>query len=401
MVNQGSYATNEIPTLPESTMNSPEKPGRAIELPRSFPTPLPGQESPPELIVETPTALPEAREKDPAPKAPEFLGISEWINSEPLRLGGLTGKVVLVDFWTYSCVNCIRTFPYLKLWYEQYADHGLVIVGVHTPEFDFEKDLENVRNAVEKHGISWPVALDNEYFTWETYRNRYWPAKYLIDVNGVVRYTHFGEGAYGEIESNIQMLLLEAGSDISAQGSELPNYPSLDSAYLNNPSVKPTKELYAGQVYLYLGPKGPGGPPNDVVTYRDTGEHQKNLIYLQGPWYNSADSVQHARETADFVDYLVLTYSAKSVNAVIGPRGENADFFKVLVTLDGENVPETSKGEDLVIEDDGSSFLCVDKPRMYSIIQAPRYGTYELKLSSKSPSFTIYTITFGINESGV
>ncbi len=134
----------------------------------------------------------EPRKPAPGPQAAEVEGIAAWINSDPLTIEELEGKVVLVDFWTYTCINCIRTFPYLKLWHSRYADDGLVILGIHTPEFEFEKDYENVVQATRDNGIIWPVAQDNDYVTWKNYGNRFWPAKYLIDQDGVVRYTHFG-----------------------------------------------------------------------------------------------------------------------------------------------------------------------------------------------------------------
>ena len=146
-------------------------------------------------------------------QAPEIKGIKAWINSEPLTIEEFRGKVVLVDFWTYSCVNCIRTFPYLREWNAKYADDGLVIIGVHSPEFEFEKDYSNVLRATQDNGITWPVAQDNDFETWQNYSNRFWPAKYLIDKEGVIRYTHFGEGAYDETEKQIRDLLIDAGAD--------------------------------------------------------------------------------------------------------------------------------------------------------------------------------------------
>src|SRR5688572_7548455 len=144
----------------------------------------------------------------------ELIDVNGYINSEPITLADLRGKVVLVDFWTYSCINCIRTIPYLNAWHEKYADNGLVIVGVHTPEFEFEKDYNNVKAAVEKFDIQYPVAQDNEKGTWEAYENRYWPRKYLIDNEGYVRYDHIGEGAYAETEKVIQSLLAERAASI-------------------------------------------------------------------------------------------------------------------------------------------------------------------------------------------
>ncbi|PVY77792.1 thioredoxin family protein [Cupriavidus alkaliphilus] len=140
-------------------------------------------------------------------KAPEFVNIDHWLNSEPLTMQQLRGKVVLVDFWTYSCINCVNTLPYVKQWYEKYKDQGLVVVGVHTPEFPFEKSTANVQAALKRFDIRYPVAQDNMYGTWSAYRNQYWPATYLIDTTGRIVYQHYGEGRYKETEAEIQRLL--------------------------------------------------------------------------------------------------------------------------------------------------------------------------------------------------
>ena len=176
----------------------------------------------------------------------DIRGIVAWINTEPLTLEELRGKVMLVDFWTYTCINCIRTMPFLKQWYSKYQDDGLVIVGVHSPEFDFEKDLDNVVNATKDYSITWPVALDNNFITWRGYSNRFWSAKYLIDKDGMVRYTHFGEGQYGETEKKIRELLVEAGADFSQDNSVLPDDPTIDPTYRSNRNAEVTRELYAG-----------------------------------------------------------------------------------------------------------------------------------------------------------
>ncbi|EYS86856.1 thioredoxin [Cupriavidus sp. SK-4] len=140
-------------------------------------------------------------------KAPEFTGIDKWLNAEPLTVAGLRGKVVLVDFWTYSCINCINTLPHVRQWYDKYRDKGLVVVGVHTPEYPFEKSTANVQAALKRFDIRYPVAQDNAYATWNAWRNRYWPALYLVDANGSVVYKHFGEGNYAETEAAIQKAL--------------------------------------------------------------------------------------------------------------------------------------------------------------------------------------------------
>ena len=356
----------------------------------------------------TPIAKPKVAD---GPQAPEVVGINAWINSQPLKISGLSGKVVLVDFWTYTCVNCIRTFPYLKEWHAKYADDGLVILGVHTPEFKFEEKLENVRQAVKDNGIGWAVGLDNDYATWRAYKNRYWPAKYLIDKDGIIRYTRFGEGAYAETESKIRELLKESGADLSEPDSDIPNDQPLDPAFLEDPSARLTPELYLGWergcydlLYKYIGYAGDQAhcrARDTLINHEDPGNHKENVIYLQGAWYTGPENLKHGRETSDFEDYLALRFSAKSVNAVINPEGDEAGLLKVLVTLDGEDLTDSNKGEDVVIEEDGTSFLYVDEPRMYSIVQAPGYGTYELKLSPNSPNFALFAFTFGEYESGV
>jgi len=141
--------------------------------------------------------------------APEFAGIEQWLNSPPLTMAGLRGKVVLVDFWTYSCINCLRTLPYVNRWAEQYREQGLVVVGVHTPEFPFERSTSNVQTAMKRFGVKHPVAQDNRYATWKAYSNQYWPAEYLVDKRGRVMRKHFGEGGYAEMEAAIRMLLAQ------------------------------------------------------------------------------------------------------------------------------------------------------------------------------------------------
>jgi thiol-disulfide isomerase/thioredoxin len=143
-------------------------------------------------------------------QAPEFTGIEKWLNSAPLTMQQLRGKVVLVDFWTYTCINCIRTLPHVKEWHEKYRDQGLVVVGVHTPEYPLERSTDNVKTAIKRFGLTYPVAQDNQYATWNAYGNRFWPAFYLINKKGQVVYQHFGEGAYQETEAKIRALLAEA-----------------------------------------------------------------------------------------------------------------------------------------------------------------------------------------------
>jgi thiol-disulfide isomerase/thioredoxin len=159
----------------------------------------------------SPTPAPSELELPDLGQAPELTGVNHWLNSDPLTIQGLRGKVVMVDFWTYSCINCIHTLPYMTAWYNKYKEQGFVIIGVHSPEFAFEHDTINVAEAARRFNIAYPIAQDNDFATWNAYRNQYWPAEYLIDANGHLRLIHFGEGNYGETEKAIQALIAEAG----------------------------------------------------------------------------------------------------------------------------------------------------------------------------------------------
>ena len=191
--------------------------------------------------------LPEPDRTGDEPLAPELRDTGAWINSEPFTLESRRGEVVLIDFWTFSCINCIRTLPYLRSWHDKYADSGLVILGVHAPEFQFEHVLENVQEAVDEFGLIYPIVQDNERGTWRAFRNRFWPAKYLIDRDGYIRYTHFGEGRYEETEQWIRKLLEETGADLSGISDETEQGPVIDSeARKASGDERRTRELYAG-----------------------------------------------------------------------------------------------------------------------------------------------------------
>ena len=214
----------------------------ATEAPTVAPTPAP---------TLTPTPAPTPTEEGPSlPSTPtgrqaeEFTGIVQWLNSDPLTLEGLRGGVVLIDFWTYSCINCLRTLPFLRDWNEKYSSRGLTIVGVHSPEFAFEKDETNVRQAIIRERVAWPVAMDNDFATWRAYRNRWWPNKFLIDQEGVVRYNHIGEGAYEETERQIRELLEEIGVDLSDITVSTEQGPGVDpGASTTDRSLSTTREL--------------------------------------------------------------------------------------------------------------------------------------------------------------
>ena len=317
-------------------------------------------------------------------KAPELAKISGYINADGVSLADLKGKVVLVDFWTYSCINCIRTIPYLNAWHEKYADKGLAIVGVHTPEFEFEKDYDNVKAAVEKFGIKYPVAQDNEKGTWKAYENRYWPRKYLVDNEGYIRYDHIGEGSYAETEKVIQSLLAEraaaAGQLVSIDG----NVSTPDSAQSVDFGKIRTPELYFGYKFARAQLGNPEGfNPDQVVTYAipENAAITPNIIYLSGEWKNNADSMELQSE----VGTIVLGYNAKSVNIVAGGQGE------LQISEDGFELTGEDRGTD--VSENGA--VHIDGQRLYNLSMHNEYGTHQIVITASGEGFDIYTFTFG------
>ena len=338
---------------------------------------------------------------------PEYLlkGLTDWTNSDPFSLDEAEGKVVLVDFWTYTCINCIRTLPWLKDWHYKYSDNGLIILGIHSPEFHFEKNPDNVRQAVEDFGIRYPVALDNGHMTWDSFRNNYWPAKYIFDKNGNLQYSHFGEGAYLETEEIIRQLLVQADMDISGIKRGLP-VPSVGRDISTEPLTirkRQTQELYTGSDWnrqlrdlgtvrnAYIGNEEYFDGPDELKVFLDPGSRHRDQFYLEGSWVVGREKITHGRETGDFEDYIALKFSGSEVNVVLSVE----DFpYLVKVTLDGKTVENFDAGNDLIIDRNGS-FLRVDRSAMYNVLKLDRFDTRELKLSSNSSAFSVYAFTFG------
>jgi thiol-disulfide isomerase/thioredoxin len=327
-------------------------------------------------------------------KAPEFDKITGYINTEPINLSDLKGKVVLVDFWTYSCINCIRTIPYLVDWNEKYADKGLVIVGIHAPEFEFEKNIENVKAAVERFGIKYPVIQDNDKGTWNAYQNQYWPRKYIVDNEGYIRYDHIGEGGYSETEKVIQSLLQERSTQFGLDDSILPNsnnntviettttpenVQSVDFSKINSP------ELYFGYQFARaaLG-NAEGFRPDQTVNYslaKIDSDIKPNVIYLDGTWKNNADNMELQSETGR----IALVYSAKSINMVARGTGE------VSISEDGSTLQGKHRGEDLSEEGKFS----IDGQRLYNLSTHDDYGAHSIVIDVKGKGFQAHTLTFG------
>lgn len=302
---------------------------------------------------------------------PEIAGITEWINSSPITTSSLKGKVVLIDFWTYSCINCIRTLPYLLDWYNKYHDKGLVIIGIHSPEFDFEKNFENVKNAVIKNNIHYPVALDNQFTTWQHFNNRYWPAHYLIDKSGYVVYQHFGEGHYDVTENNIRFLL----------GLNASNLPA--SAYRRPFNEMQTPETYLGSERAENFASPEKVVSNKVVNFTFPEELSDDQWAMQGAWIVSPKFITSAATNA----MLKIHFNAGKVYVVMGNTTQKP--IKVKLRLNGELVVK-EKGRDVM-----NSVITVNRHALYEAVVLPRSGNGILELTASAPGLEVYTFTFG------
>ena len=321
------------------------------------------------------------------PRAPDFAGIERWINSEPLKIEQLRGKVVLVDFWTYTCINCIRTLSYLKDWDRKYSDKGLVIVGVHTPEFEFEKKYENVLKAVNDYQLKYAVAQDNNYVTWNMYQNRYWPHKFLIDIDGYIRYDHIGEGNYEETEKMIQSLLQEKMERENKKNGISKNITKpMEAAEVDFYKVG-TPEIYFGYEFSRGNFGNPEGTKADqTIDYKFPFSITANNVYLGGKWKNNADNM----ELDDEEGSILLIYEAKSANIVAGSEQGSTIF----VSLDNEFLNNKNKGDDIAIEGN-SSISSVKEFKLYNLANAEEYGAHALNIDVQGKGFKIYTFTFG------
>jgi thiol-disulfide isomerase/thioredoxin len=321
-------------------------------------------------------------------KAKDFTKILGYINTKPISLDDLREKVVLVDFWTYSCINCIRTIPYLNEWYDKYSDKGLVIVGIHTPEFEFEKNAKNVKSAVQKFGIKYPVLQDNDKETWNKYDNRYWPRKYLVDDEGYIRYDHIGEGAYNETEKVIQALLTERAAHLGIKNINLNDSQNVDSdSKLEDQDVHFSKiqspELYFGYEFTRV-PLGniEGFKPNQSVFYNlpQNSEIKSNSIYLKRNWKNNPEHMELQSNNGS----IILKYNSKSVNIVAGGKGN------FTVTQDGKLITN-----DLSKDSSNDGKFMIDGQRLYNLATNKEYGEHTIEIDVKGKGFQIYTFTFG------
>lgn len=305
---------------------------------------------------------------------PELEGLVAWINSPELTKEDFEGKVVLIDFWTYSCINCIRTFPFLKSWWEKYQDDDFILLGIHTPEFEFEKDLDNVQEAVDQFNLEYPIALDNDYRTWRNFHNRFWPAEYLFDKNGMLRYTHFGEGRYDETEQAIQRLL-----ETDAEITDIDEFQ-----HTRNRSP----ETYLGfnriDRLVNINELNPGGESRFVDFEL---EIPVDNWVINGTWISNEEYL----ETTG-AGRVTFNYTGSEVNLVAESSGETV---QVIVTVDGEPVPEEIRGSDIKVGELGTTYIEISASNLYQLINGDSSKGKLLQLRIIDPGVKLYTLTFG------
>jgi cytochrome c biogenesis protein CcdA/thiol-disulfide isomerase/thioredoxin len=318
-------------------------------------------------------------------EVPSFAGAALWLNSPPLTPEGLRGKVVMVDFWTYSCINCLRALPFVKGWYDKYKDHGLVVIGVHAPEFAFEKDPGNVRRAVADLKIAYPVALDNDYAIWQAFNNQYWPAHYFIDAGGKIRAHHFGEGNYDESEETIRKLLTEAGN------GNLPP-PGMGAAPLLGVQAPPD-EAHDQSPETYVGYRraenfaSPGGVAQDQAhTYSAPAALKLNQWALSGSWFIDPEKAVLGAAPGK----IQFRFYARDLHLVLGPSKDGKPVH-FRVTLDGA-APAVNHGADT----DSSGAGVIEGQRLYQLIrQSGAVGEHVFAIEFLDPGVQAYSFTFG------
>jgi len=314
---------------------------------------------------------------------PDLSGAVAWLNSPPLNGEQLKGHVVLVDFWTYSCINCLRSIPYVRAWAERYKDSGLIVIGVHTPEFAFEKDQDNVRRAVAELKITYPVALDNDYKIWKAFNNSYWPADYLVDATGHIRFHHFGEGKYDESEQQIQQLLKEHNPQLSVNG--------LVKVAATGAEAPPDSDVESPETYVGYDRAdsflSPGGLKQDAAHPYSLPKHlELNQWGFMGTWTDHAQVASldsaHGR--------IVYRFHARDVHLVLGPAA-NGKPIKFRVKIDGQ-APGANHGVDTDAQGEGT----ITGQRLYQLIRqkdAIEDRTFEIEFLD--PGAQAYAFTFG------
>jgi cytochrome c biogenesis protein CcdA/thiol-disulfide isomerase/thioredoxin len=317
--------------------------------------------------------------------APSLAGAVEWLNSPPLTLESLRGKVVLVDFWTYSCINCLRALPYVRAWAEKYKDKGLVVIGVHAPEFAFEKNIGNVRRAVADLKVDYPVAIDNDYAIWRAFKNEYWPAHYFIDAQGRIRHHHFGEGEYDESERIIQQLLAEAGHGAAMPGDLVQVDAKGAEAASDGADVK-SPETYIGYERAENFASAGGAVNDKAHVYAAPAELEPNQWALSGDWTVGG----HSAVLDKAQGRIAYRFHARDLHLVLGPAADGKPV-RIRVTLDGKP-PGEDHGMDVDAEGNGT----VSGQRLYQLVrQHGAVSDRRFEIEFLDPGAEAFAFTFG------
>ncbi len=326
--------------------------------------------------------------------APDF-SCRPCLNHAPFKLSDLRGKVVLVDFWEYTCINCIRTFPYLRRWDALYRPLGLVIVGVHTPEFDFAKNASLVADATRRFGFEFPIAIDSDYKIWYAFHNEGWPADYLIDKNGNVAYMHVGEGEYGYFEQKIQELLKQANPALNFNQARY-RIPADENVELGGGvCLRATPETYLGFARSMNIANAGGENRNGAARYTAPADVPLDDFALTGRWLASAEYVRPLTAAEAPADSLVLHYRAKSVYLVAG--SDESTPRRLYLSQDGAPIAKQARGVDVRAAGDGRTYIELSAKRMYYVVNNPEFGGHLLKLEAPGPGLSLYSFTFGNN----
>jgi thiol-disulfide isomerase/thioredoxin len=339
---------------------------------------------------------PSRAELTPGTPAPDFTGTHVWINSRPLSLDReLRGKVVLVDFWEYTCINCIRTLPALKRIYSRYHRYGFEIIGDHAPEFDFAYKPENVAMGTRRQRIPWPVIVDSDFSIWRAYDSNSWPNKFLIGANGVIALQHSGEGGYGELERLIREEIRRANPRVTFPASWKipPDANDLDPRRCGTMSEETYIGTARGSRWGGEIANREGFQPGKTVRYTSMPHTVRRGFFVHGLWKNDPDDFQHARATATPKDHIGIRYHAREVYAVMNlKRGTSA---RVYVTRDGKPIPPARRGVDVRADGGGRTYVDVREGRMYYVVQGEDAATHDLRLSPTAAGVAINSFTFG------
>jgi len=371
---------------PPAALASGEAPGGSISGAQPSAPAMPGAPRP----VAPTSARPQAGSEEAG------AGVT-WLNSSPLSMSGLRGKVVMIDFWEPTCINCIRTYPHNKLWWERYRKYGFELIGVEDPEFDIAASLDHVRAAVKRFDLPYPILVDSQFQVWNAYKSDSWPNRFLIDAQGYIRYHIAGEGDDAEFERAIQTLLKEAHPDLALPSS----YQVASNEDLQAPDCggAPTPEMYVGDWYgRGVLANAEGYRDRKTIDYQPRSSVDDGRVVVSGRWETDKNGMiyrgkRKGNEPGD--DRAAMRYHAREVYAVMNVSHGHPS--RLYLQQDGKYLTADNKGADVEIDSEGRSYIEVREPRMYYVVQNPEFGSHTLELVPTSSGFTLNSFTFGNN----